>query len=121
MTVMILERVTPSLRGELSRWLIEVATGTFVGRVSGLVRDLLWERCTRRADDGTVLQIWRTNSEQGFDMRSHNPRERVPVEMEGIWLVQTMRGTDQLVEVSETVWQKRRRVIDIPPPPEGDE
>ncbi|MBA3516457.1 MAG: type I-E CRISPR-associated endoribonuclease Cas2, partial [Rhizobiales bacterium] len=31
MVVMMLERVSPSLRGELTRWLIEPKTGVFVG------------------------------------------------------------------------------------------
>ena len=44
MIVMVLERVTPSLRGELTRWLIQPKTGVFVGRVSARVRDLLWEK-----------------------------------------------------------------------------
>ncbi|MGE3801158.1 MAG: type I-E CRISPR-associated endoribonuclease Cas2e [Candidatus Kapaibacterium sp.] len=87
MTVMILERVTPSLRGELSRWLIELKAGIFVGRVSGMVRDRLWQRCLDRIADGTLYQIWRTNNEQGFDIRWHNATERIPFNAEGIWLI----------------------------------
>ena len=34
MTVLILERVPATLRGELSRWMIEPRTGVFVGKVS---------------------------------------------------------------------------------------
>lgn len=89
MTILILERVSPSLRGDLSRWLIEVQAGVFVGRVSELVREALWERVTNRADDGTVLLLWRTNGEQGFDLRSWQPKQYVPVNVEGVWL--TMR------------------------------
>lgn len=89
---MILERVQPSLRGDLSRWLIEVKAGVFVGRVSKLVREALWERCLERSQgrDNTVLQIWRANSEQGFDLRYHNPKGRVPLQVEGIWLSQVV-------------------------------
>ncbi len=117
MTVMILERVTPSLRGELSRWLIEITAGTFIGRVSGLVRDQLWERCTRRAQDGTVLQIWRTNSEQGFDIRSYNARDRLPESIEGLWFVRIPpRGDTDIVDVTATGGVTRRHTIDIPPP-----
>ena len=39
MLVMILEKVPPSLRGELSRWTIEPKTGIFVGKVSAMVRE----------------------------------------------------------------------------------
>ena len=42
--VMMLEKVKPSMRGELSRWLVEVKSGVYVGNVSALVRDRLWEK-----------------------------------------------------------------------------
>lgn len=86
MTVLILERVTPSVRGDLSRWLVEVKAGVFVGRVSKLVREALWERCLKRAEEGTAILIWRANNEQGFDLRAYQPRGRVPVNVEGVWL-----------------------------------
>ena len=41
MIVMILENVPTSLRGELSRWLLEPRAGVFVGHVSARVRDKL--------------------------------------------------------------------------------
>lgn len=86
MTVLIVERVSPSLRGDLGRWLIEVQAGVFVGRVNELVRETLWERATNRADDGTVVLLWRTNTEQGFEMRSWQSKQYVPINVEGIWL-----------------------------------
>ena len=91
MTVMILERVSASVRGDLSRWLIEITTGVFVGHISGLVREALWYRCLRHADDGSVLQLWSMNNEQGFDLRYHQPKGRIPVQMEGIWLMQEIK------------------------------
>lgn len=84
--VLIVERVSPSLRGDLGRWLIEVQAGVFVGRVSELVREALWERATNRVDEGTVTMLWRTNNEQGFDMRTWQPKQYVPINIEGIWL-----------------------------------
>ena len=41
MIVIALERVPVGLRGELSRWLLELRPGVFVGKVSALVRDLM--------------------------------------------------------------------------------
>ena len=35
MVVFILQRVSPSLRGELTRWLVQPHTGVYVGTVSG--------------------------------------------------------------------------------------
>jgi CRISPR-associated protein Cas2 len=88
MVVMILEKVPARARGELSRWMIEPYPGVFVGNVSALVRDRLWERCCKNCKDGGVVQIWTTNNEQGYRMRMHGNTRRSIVEMEGIQLVQ---------------------------------
>ena len=87
MTVLLLDRVPPGLRGRLSRWLVEVGTGVFVGRANALVRDQLWELCQAHAAGGTVRMIWRTNSPQGFDLRALNPKGRYAEELDGLWLV----------------------------------
>ncbi len=86
MTILILESVSPSLRGELSKWLIEVQAGVFVGRINVLIQQSLWERALARAEDGSVTMIWRTNSEQGFDVKTWQPKDYVPLDVEGIWL-----------------------------------
>jgi CRISPR-associated protein Cas2 len=90
MTLLIVERVTPSVRGDLSRWLLEVQAGVFVGRVSRRVREALWDRAVQRADGGSVLMLWRARTEQGFDLRTHRPRGRVPRRHEGVWLVEVV-------------------------------
>lgn len=87
MTVIFLERVPTSLRGNLSRWMVEASTGVFVGCLSGLVRDELWALCTDLADGGTVQMIWKTNTPQGFDVRTWNPRGRYTEQVDGVWLV----------------------------------
>lgn len=84
MTVLILENVSPSLRGLISRWLVEVKAGVFVGKANALIRTLLWEKCLESIGDGTLIQIWTTNNEQGFDMKHHNCKDYIPVDMEGI-------------------------------------
>ncbi|MBC8204259.1 MAG: type I-E CRISPR-associated endoribonuclease Cas2 [FCB group bacterium] len=87
MVVLIVEKVSPSLRGLLSRWLIEVKAGVFVGQVSALVRDRLWEKYLENLGKGAALQIWSTNNEQGFDMRMAGERDRIIVDYEGLKLV----------------------------------
>jgi CRISPR-associated protein Cas2 len=84
---MFLENVPTSLRGELTRWLLEPRPGVFVGHVSALVRDRLWEKCIKQRRDGGLIQIWSTNTEQRFDMRSWGDTDRELVEFEGLWLI----------------------------------
>ncbi len=94
MTILILERVSPSLRGDLSRWLLEVQSGVFVGKVNEVVREALWERAMRRVEDGSALLLWRTNSEQGFEVRSWQPKRYVLFCHEGVWLVRRPSGEE---------------------------
>ncbi|MFQ5614490.1 MAG: type I-E CRISPR-associated endoribonuclease Cas2e [Anaerolineae bacterium] len=87
MVVMILEKVPTSLRGELTRWLIEPHPGLFVGHVSALVRDKLWEKCRKGLRRGGMIQIWSTNTEQRFAIRRWGDTDREIVNLEGLWLV----------------------------------
>lgn len=87
MVVMILEKVPVSLRGALTRWLIEPHTGVFVGHVSALVRDQLWEKCCTSKRIGGVVQIWTTNTEQHFAMRMSGDTKRTIELNEGLQLV----------------------------------
>jgi CRISPR-associated protein Cas2 len=88
MIIIILEKVTPALRGELTRWLIEPHANVFVGHVNALVRDRLWEKCCKGlgASSG-VVQIWSTNTEQHFAIRMQGDTQRNLVEMEGLQLI----------------------------------
>ncbi|MCD6299716.1 MAG: type I-E CRISPR-associated endoribonuclease Cas2 [Dehalococcoidales bacterium] len=92
MVLMILEKVPRSLRGELSRWLIEVQPGVFVGKVSALVRDLLWDKCLKKGLRGSCCQVWTTNNEQGFAIRLFGDSTREVVDMDGLYLVRKRHG-----------------------------
>ena len=87
MVVMILERVTPSLRGELTRWLLEPKAGVFVGNVSAMVRDRLWQKVCERVDDGACMIIWSSNTEQGFRIDFWGNTSRHITDWEGLKLV----------------------------------
>ena len=85
---MVLEKVPQSLRGELTRWLVEVKTGVYIGHVTGMVRDLLWKKCSESRGAGGVFQAWSTNNEQHFKMRISGLIGRSVVDWEGVELIQ---------------------------------
>lgn len=91
MLVMLFENVTPGLRGELSRWLLELKPGVFVGSVSALVRDQLWDQCRVKIKEGGIWQIYHSNNEQGFLMRQEGDTGKKLVDFEGILLVKTLK------------------------------
>ena len=55
MVVMLLEKVPTSVRGELTRWLLELRPGVFVGNISALVRDKLWDMLCKKLREGNAL------------------------------------------------------------------
>jgi CRISPR-associated protein Cas2 len=104
--VIMLERVTPGLRGELTRWLLEPRSGVFVGQVSAMVRDRLWERVCKQLRDGAGMLIHNTDNEQGFAMRMWGDTSRCIEDFDGLSLIRippstppatTVHGTDESV------------------------
>ncbi len=90
--------VPVGLRGELTRWLLEISPGTFVGNVSARVRDELWTMCTEQAGNGSVLLVHSARREQRLDFRSHGTRW-MPVDMDGLTLM--LRPERQLQSKTE--------------------
>lgn len=112
MIVMILECVPTSLRGELTRWLIEPHTGVFVGHVNGMVRERLWEKCCKAAGiNGGVVQIWSTNTEQRFAMRLYGHTQRNIIEMEGLQFVQVPDPPEKVQKKLESTRKRANRQV----------
>jgi CRISPR-associated protein Cas2 len=87
MVVLILERVPPVVRGELTRWFLEPKAGVFVGRVSAMVRDKIWEKACLQAKDGGCVMMYSSDNEQGFRIRSWGESARSVQDFEGLFLV----------------------------------
>jgi CRISPR-associated protein Cas2 len=88
MTVIMLERVPASVRGELTRWMLEIHTGVFVGSLSALVRDLLWEHICDTMRNGAGALVYQTNTEQGFTMKVCGKTSRKLRDFDGLQLIQ---------------------------------
>jgi CRISPR-associated protein Cas2 len=87
MTVIILERVPASVRGELTRWMLEPKTGVFVGRVSAMVRDKLWEHICRKMRGGAGMMVHTADTEQGYAIRYWGETSRKVEDFEGLTLI----------------------------------
>jgi len=87
MVVLTTTSVPDNLRGALSRWLIEVTPGVFVGGVSARVRDELWDAASAVVGDGAAVLVYPTDTEQGYALRTAGARRRRPVDFDGLTLV----------------------------------
>ncbi len=86
MTVIVLTAVPEGLRGSLTRWLMEVSPGVFVGRVSARVRDLLWQQVAELLRDGRAIMISSARNEQHMEVHAYR-HDWEPVDFDGVTLI----------------------------------
>ena len=87
MLVIVTEAAPPRLRGYLSRWLLEVRAGVYVGDYSVRVRERLWKVVSDEIREGNAVMAWSTNSESGFSFVTTGKNRREPVDWGGFSLV----------------------------------
>jgi CRISPR-associated protein Cas2 len=86
MVVITLTDCPLALRGDLTKWLLEINAGVFVGRVNKRVREHLWERVVKFARSGRATMVYSANNEQHLDFKTHgNVWE--PIDFDGIKLM----------------------------------
>lgn len=87
MLVIVTESIPPRLHGFLTRWLLEVRAGVYIGNYSRQVREKLWETVLKECEGGNVLMAWSANNESGFSFCTVGPNRRIPAEIDGFSLV----------------------------------
>jgi CRISPR-associated protein Cas2 len=90
-TVVVLIAAPEGLRGHLTRWMVEVAAGVFVGVVSARVRDRLWETLADRVGDGQAIMVEPARNEQRWAVRTAGPDRWYPVDYDGVILSARLR------------------------------
>ncbi|GAA1309308.1 type I-E CRISPR-associated endoribonuclease Cas2e [Saccharothrix xinjiangensis] len=86
MTVIVVAACPVGLRGHLTRWLLEISPGVFVGKISSRVRNLMWVRVVEMVKSGRAIMVFHANNEQGLDFKVHR-HDWHPVDYDGIQLM----------------------------------
>ncbi len=86
MIVLTMTNCPPKLRGDLTKWLLEINTGVYVGQVNARVREALWKRVCDNIRDGQATMVFNANNEQHMDFYVHNSAWE-PVDYDGIKLI----------------------------------
>jgi CRISPR-associated protein Cas2 len=86
MIVISLTDCPPKLRGDLSKWLLEINTGVYVGNASARVREELWERICENVKTGRATMVYSAAGEQKMDFCVHNSTWQ-PVDYDGLKLI----------------------------------
>lgn len=114
MTVIVLTRCPAGLRGFLTRWLMEISPGVFIGSPSTRIRDALWAEVRLYADTGRALLVHGADNEQGFAFQTHDHKWH-PVDHEGLVLIRRPKDRPAVSAATtppKTGWSKtakRRR------------
>lgn len=86
MVVLVLSACPAGLRGHLTRWLLEISAGVFVGHASARVRDLMWLNVCEMTSGGRALMVYSVPGEQRMDFRVHN-HHWTPTDFDGLTLM----------------------------------
>ena len=87
MVVILMEKVPVSLRGELTRWMLELRPGVFVGNISALVREKLWEHVCDKSKGGAITLLQSAANEQGYRIRTFGDTTRRVKDFDGLQLI----------------------------------
>lgn len=93
MTVIVLSACPVGLRGDLTRWFLEIAPGVFVGHVSARVRERVWIRVKAFAKSGRAIMVYPAANEQHLAFEVHQP-DWAPVDCDGLELIMRPKGTE---------------------------
>jgi len=98
LTVFVTERLSPGLRGVISKWLVEVNPGVYVGTLSARVRSEVADEVASwvlAKELGYALMIYPTNSEQGYAMEAWGTSRYGIVDLDGLALVSEQHAISQ--------------------------
>ncbi len=88
MLVIAVNNVPPRLRGRLAVWLLEIRAGVYVGNYSRRTRERIWKDVISMIEDGDAVMVWSAPTDQGFKFVTEGSNRRMPVDYDGLSLVQ---------------------------------
>ena len=88
MMVIVVSNAPPRLRGRLGAWLLEIRAGVFVGDYSTRTRERIWTHVEAYIEGGDAVLVWRAPTDQGFAFKTIGRNRRMPVDFDGLTLVQ---------------------------------
>lgn len=108
MVVVVVTAVPAGLRGFLTRWLLEIAPGVFVGRLSRRIREAIWLRVLELCKDGKAIMVFQADNEQRLDFRVHRHDWEV-VDLDGLSLIRRPAGDASESNPMRKGWSKASR------------
>ena len=93
LTIITLRNSTPSLRGDLSKWMQEIATGVYVGNFNSRIREYLWKRVAENVGNGEATLSYASRNELGYSFETYNAKREV-IDFDGISIDNIIKKPD---------------------------
>lgn len=93
MIVLILDNASESLKGELTRWLIPIKPGVYVGNISSRVREKLWEKLLSYKKTVNATLVYSANNDQGFKVLKTGKTVIDIVSIDGLYLANIKKSS----------------------------
>lgn len=83
--------VPDRIRGRLSRYLLEIDPGLYIGNFNNRTRSRIWSAIISddalfASEDAVIVMAWATQDDNGFSFISFGERRRHPFNLEGLIL-----------------------------------
>jgi CRISPR-associated protein Cas2 len=108
MIVIVLTACPEGLRGLLTRWLLEISPGVFVGKTTKRVREMLWEYVRGMAKSGRAILVHDARNEQGLEFKVHR-HNWIPTDYDGVNLMLRPSSPESESAEAPKGWSKASR------------
>lgn len=109
MIIVVLSLAPESTKGVVSRYLMEIAPGTFIGSLNAKIRDQLWDFIRGNLKSGNAIMAFNDNSMIGHEIRTQNLSRRTIEDFDGVPLIRIITEGN-LENASKTGWSKQHRM-----------
>lgn len=92
MVVIVTTSVNARLNGAMSRWMLQIKAGVFVGKLSKKVQMELWEAAKSHVGNGSAVMVTPSNCDQGYQILSHGDSPRHLIDFDGITMPAITNG-----------------------------
>lgn len=112
MVIFILILGPESTKGVLSRYLMEISSGVFIGNIKANIREELWDFARDNMGKGSLIMAYSDNSIMGHQIRTQNINRRSIKSLDGVDLIyiENLINTNEK-EPQKSGWSKQSKQL----------
>lgn len=111
MVIFVLILAPESTKGVLSRYLMEVSSGVFIGNVKANIREDLWNFVRGNMSKGSLIMAYSDNSIMGHQIRTQNINRRSIKSLDGVDLIYIENLINSTEPIQKSGWSKQSKQL----------